>query len=60
VSLSEKAALILSGMVYVGFGVLIILKPKFLYYYVAGAFFVQGVTSIIRGLGKQNMHNEIS
>ncbi|MGM0508231.1 MAG: hypothetical protein ACQERZ_03585 [Fusobacteriota bacterium] len=48
VSNTEKASLVFSGVIYLCLGVLILLYPKFVYYWVAGAFLIQGVSSLVR------------
>ncbi|NQT07210.1 MAG: hypothetical protein HQ575_06695 [Candidatus Omnitrophica bacterium] len=50
--LYEKLSLIFTGIIYFVVGLLIIFHPKFLYYGVAGVFFVQGISSLFRALMK--------
>ncbi|MGM0472239.1 MAG: hypothetical protein ACQEQI_08170 [Bacillota bacterium] len=47
-SKTERASLTFSGIIYLCLGGLILLYPQFVYYWVAGAFFIQGVSSLIR------------
>ena len=47
----ERVSLIVTGVVYAVIGFLIITQPKFLYYGVAAAFFVQGISSLLRAAG---------
>ncbi len=44
---TEKASLIFTGIIYLGVGFLILIYPQFLYYWVAGVFFIQGVVSLV-------------
>ncbi|MGM0502678.1 MAG: hypothetical protein ACQERJ_09115 [Bacillota bacterium] len=45
---TEKASLLFTGVIYLSVGALILLYPGFVYYWVAGVFFIQGVSSLIR------------
>lgn len=45
---TERASLLFTGIIYLGVGALILLYPDFVYYWVAGVFFIQGVSSLIR------------
>mgnify|MGYP006273270619 FL=1 len=45
---TERASLFFTGVIYLGVGALILLYPDFVYYWVAGVFFIQGVSSLIR------------
>lgn len=45
---TERISLIFMGVLYLGLGVLILIYPRFLYYWVAGAFIVHGVSSLGR------------
>ena len=45
---TERASLFFTGIIYLGVGALILLYPDFVYYWVAGVFFIQGVSSLIR------------
>lgn len=47
-NLSEKISFLFSGIAYISVGFLILVKPQFLYYWVAGIFLIQGVVSFIR------------
>ncbi|MBS3819779.1 hypothetical protein KGY73_09795 [bacterium] len=44
----EKASLVFTGLVYLCMAILILLYPKFLYYWVAAVFLVHGLSSLIR------------
>ncbi|MCK8816908.1 hypothetical protein MWH28_05910 [Natroniella sulfidigena] len=44
---TERASLIFTGIVYLFVGILILLYPQFVYYWVAGVFFIQGVSSLV-------------
>ncbi|WP_248662010.1 hypothetical protein [Fuchsiella alkaliacetigena] len=44
---TEKASLTFTGVIYLLVGVLILLYPQFLYYWVAGVFFIQGASSLV-------------
>jgi len=46
--LYERLSILVTAVVYIVVGILIITRPKVLYYGVAVAFFIQGVNSIIR------------
>ncbi len=48
--LSERISMVITGIIYLAIGLLIITHPKFLYYGVAIAFFVQGVSSLFRSI----------
>jgi hypothetical protein len=50
--LRDKISLLLIGSLYVIMGVLILRFPKFLYYWVAGVFLVQGMVSLFRLFSK--------
>ena len=50
--LYEKLSLVVTALVYIVVGILIIANPKVLYYGVAAAFFIQGLSSLIRFLLK--------
>lgn len=45
---TERTSLIFIGVLYLGVGVLILVYPRFLYYWVAGAFMVHGASSLVR------------
>ncbi len=45
---TERTSLVFMGVVYLGVGALILLFPRFLYYWVAGAFLIHGVSSLAR------------
>lgn len=45
---TERTSLVFMGVIYLGVGALILLFPRFLYYWVAGAFIVHGVSSLVR------------
>jgi len=45
-----RASFVFSGIVYVAVGLLILVYPEFVYYWVAGGFFLQGITSFINAL----------
>jgi uncharacterized membrane protein HdeD (DUF308 family) len=48
--LYEKISLAFTGLVYMVAGIVIMLRPAFLYYWVAGLFFIQGVVSLVRAV----------
>ncbi len=54
---TELASLVFTGIMYLGVGVLILLYPRFVYYWVAGVFLLQGVTSLVRAW-KENSSGE--
>jgi hypothetical protein len=45
---TERTSLAFMGVIYLVVGALILLYPRFLYYWVAGAFMVHGVSSLVR------------
>ncbi len=45
---TERLSLILTGLIFLSIGVLILFYPQFVHYWVAGGFFIQGVSSFIR------------
>lgn len=45
---TERASLILTGLIFFSIGVLILFYPMFVHYWVASGFFIQGVSSLIR------------
>ncbi|MFW5979995.1 MAG: hypothetical protein ACOC4G_03020 [Bacillota bacterium] len=45
---TESFSLTFTGITYLVVGFLIIMYPKFVYYWVAGVFFVQGISSLVR------------
>lgn len=45
---TERASLIITGLIFLSIGVLILFYPRFVHYWVAGGFFIQGVSSMIR------------
>ncbi|GAB6138197.1 hypothetical protein [Halanaerobaculum tunisiense] len=47
-SQTERASLTFTGVIYMFVGGLILLYPQFLYYWVAGVFFIQGISSLVR------------
>lgn len=49
---TERASLIFTGIAYVCVGILILLYPSFVYYWVAGIFIIQGVSSLINAWQK--------
>lgn len=49
----EKASFVFTGIVYICMGVLILLYPKFLYYWVAAVFLIHGISSLIRAWQKK-------
>ena len=50
--LHERISLLFTGAAYTIAGVLILIRPRFFYYWIAGVFFIQGVVSFIRALAK--------
>ncbi|GEM_PF-2030725 len=44
----ERFSFLFTGAAYAAAGILILLRPKFLYYWIAGIFFIQGIVSIVR------------
>ncbi|ACB86320.1 hypothetical protein Nther_2770 [Natranaerobius thermophilus JW/NM-WN-LF] len=44
---STKASLVFSGIVYIAMGGLILIFPEFVYYWIAGGFFLQGIASFV-------------
>lgn len=51
---AEKTSLIFIGIIYLFVGILILRFPQFVYYWVAGVFFIQGVTSLVRAWQKNS------
>lgn len=51
---TEKFSLTFTGLIYIIVGILIILKPKFVYYWISGVFILQGISSLIRAWMKDN------
>ncbi|MGM0410765.1 MAG: hypothetical protein ACQEQF_08360, partial [Bacillota bacterium] len=51
---TEKFSLTFIGLMYIIVGVLIILKPKFVYYWISGVFILQGISSLVRAWIKDN------
>lgn len=51
---TEKFSLFFAGLIYICVGVLILLYPRFVYYWVAGGFFLQGVSSLVRAWTRQD------
>jgi len=45
---TERTSLVFMGVIYLAVGALILLFPRFLYYWVAGAFITHGVSSLVR------------
>jgi len=45
---TERVSLILTGLIFLSIGILILFYPRFVHYWVAGGFFIQGVSSFIR------------
>jgi hypothetical protein len=43
----NKIAVIFSGIIYIGVGMMIISNPELVYYWVAGGFFLQGLTKFV-------------
>ena len=46
----ERVGLLFTGIAYVSVGILILVRPRFFYYWIAGVFLIQGVVSFIRAL----------
>ena len=44
---TSKITLIFSGLIYIVVGMLIISNPELVYYWVAGGFFLQGLTKFV-------------
>jgi len=44
---TNKITLIFSGLIYIIVGMLIISNPELVYYWVAGGFFLQGLTKFV-------------
>ncbi len=51
---TEKTSLIFTGLIYILVGILIIFYPRFVYYWVAGGFFIQGVSSLVRAWSRED------
>lgn len=45
---TEKVSLTISGVIFLSIGLLILFYPQFVYYWVAGGFIIQGISSFIR------------
>jgi len=52
VKLHEKISLIVTGLVYLSIAVLVLFYPDLLYYGVAAAFLIHGISSLVRALRK--------
>ncbi|MFW6001270.1 MAG: hypothetical protein ACOCQE_02765 [Halanaerobium sp.] len=48
----NKIAVIFSGIIYIGVGIMIISNPELVYYWVAGGFFLQGLTKFVEAWKK--------
>lgn len=46
----ERVSFLFTGAAYIAVGVLILLRPRFFYLWIAGVFFIQGLISFIRAL----------
>jgi hypothetical protein len=49
----EKASVIFTGLVYIGVGILILLRPRILYYGVASVFIVHGLSSLLQSWNRR-------
>ncbi len=47
----ERISFVFTGAAYLIVGFLILTRPRFFYYWIAGIFFIQGSVSLIRALG---------
>lgn len=57
-SWTERTSLVFMGVLYLVIGVLILVYPRFLYYWVAGAFLIHGASSLVRAW--QRAHDDPS
>ncbi len=56
---NERISFLFTGLAYILVGVLVITQPKFLYYWIAGIFMIQGIVSLVRAfLKKKDEENE--
>ena len=54
--MNERISYLFTGTAYILVGVLVITQPRFLYYWIAGIFLIQGLVSILRALFKQKVN----
>ena len=45
---NERISYLFTGLAYVLVGVLVLTQPRFLYYWIAGIFLIQGIVSLVR------------
>lgn len=48
-TLQERISFLFTGLAYIVVAVLIVTRPQFFYYWIAGIFVLQGAASIFRG-----------
>ena len=53
--MNERLSFLFTGLAYITVGILVITKPSFFYYWVAGIFLIQGVVSFIRAFSKTKL-----
>lgn len=51
--LNERVSFLFTGLAYLLVGILVITQPRFLYYWIAGIFLIQGIVSLIRAFLKK-------
>ena len=55
---NERISFLFTGLVYVLVGVLVLTQPRFIYYWIAGLFVIQGVVSLVRALFRTKSEDE--
>lgn len=48
----ERVSFLFTGSAYITVGILILVRPRFFYFWVAAIFLIQGIVSITRALAK--------
>lgn len=48
----EKISFLFTGLAYIIVGVLVLTQPRFIYYWIAGIFLIQGLVSLFRAFMK--------
>ncbi len=50
---NERISFLFTGLAYIIVGVLVITQPRFVYYWIAGIFVIQGIVSLVRAFVKR-------
>ncbi len=50
---NERISYLFTGLAYLLVGILVLTQPRFLYYWIAGIFLIQGLVSLVRALFKE-------